>query len=57
MNYVGTEIKILYHIDLLKVNFNKTNMFLIIAMRVLRGDLIIYMLTFIYTCISAILRV
>ena len=41
--------------DLLNINFNKTNMFLITALGVLRGDLIIYMLMFIYARVSAIL--
>lgn len=50
-------MKILYYIDLLKVNFNKTNMFLIIALGVLRSDLKMYMLVFIYACISTMLRI
>lgn len=49
-------MKIVHYIGLLKVNFNKTNMFLIIALGVLRSHLIIDMLMFIYACISVMLR-
>lgn len=68
INYIDTEIKILYYInytdrdknpvlckDLLNLNFSKTNMVLIIALGILRGDPIIYLLIFICASVSDIL--
>lgn len=49
--------KIVLYKDLLDVNFNKTSVFLIIALGVFRGDLTIYTLVFIYARVSAVLCV
>lgn len=56
INYIEIKNLVLWK-DLLNLNSSKTNVVLIIALGILKGDPIIYLLIFICACVSAILGI